>query len=57
MIERFIAPVLTFSTLIAGHVAIAMALFATPAVQPTEQVAKTPVIQLEAVLITAKRVS
>jgi hypothetical protein len=57
MIERFIAPVLTFSTLIAGHVAIAMALFATPAAQSTEQVAKAPVIQLEAVVITAKRAS
>ena len=57
MIERYIAPVLTFSVLIAGHVAIAMALFATPAVQSTEQVAKTPVIQLEAVIITGKRLS
>jgi hypothetical protein len=57
MIERFIAPVLTFSTLIAGHVAIAMALFATPTAQSTEQVAKAPVIQLEAVVITAKRAS
>jgi hypothetical protein len=57
MIERFIAPVLTFATLIAGHVAIATALFATPAAQSTEQVAKAPVIQLEAVVITAKRAS
>jgi len=57
MIERFIAPVLTFATLIAGHVAIATALFATPAAQSTEQVAKVPVIQLEAVVVTGKRVS
>jgi len=58
MIERFIAPALTFSTLIAGHVAIAMALFATPAAQqPSEQVAKAPVIQLEAVIVTGKRTS
>jgi hypothetical protein len=57
MIERFIAPALTFSVLIAGHVAIASALFASPAVQPAEQVAKAPVIQLETVVITAKRVS
>ena len=57
MIERFIAPVLTFSVLIAGHVAIASALFASPAVQSAQQVAKAPVIQLETVVITAKRVS
>jgi hypothetical protein len=57
MIERFIAPVLTFSVLIAGHVAIASALFASPAVQPAEQVVKAPVIQLETVIVTGKRVS
>ena len=57
MIERFIAPGLTFSGLIAGHVAIAMALFSSPATQPVEQVAKAPAIQLEAVVITAKRTS
>ncbi|MEO8152499.1 MAG: hypothetical protein ABJA94_09990 [Rhodoglobus sp.] len=57
MIERYIAPTLTFSVLIAGHVAIAMALFTTPAVRSADQVAKTPVIQLEAVVITGKRVS
>jgi len=57
MIERFIAPALTFATLIAGHVAIATALFATPAAQSTEPVVKAPVIQLEAVVITAKRAS
>jgi hypothetical protein len=34
-----------------------MALFATPTAQSTEQVAKAPVIQLEAVVITAKRAS
>jgi hypothetical protein len=57
MIERFIAPALTFSVLIAGHVAIAMALFSSPAAQPLEQVAKAPIIQLETVVITAKRTS
>ena len=57
MIERFIAPALTFSVLIAGHVAIAMALFSSPATQSVEQVTKAPVIQLEAVVITAKRTS
>lgn len=57
MIERFIAPALTFSVLIAGHVAIAMAMFSSPAAQPVEQVAKAPVIQLETVVITAKRTS
>jgi len=57
MIERFIAPVLTFSVLIAGHIAIATALFSSPAAQPVEQVAKAPALQLEAVVITAKRTS
>ena len=57
MIERFIAPALTFAVLIAGHVAIATALFAAPAAQPTEAVAQAPVIQLETVVITGKRVS
>ena len=57
MIERFIAPALTFAVLIAGHVAIATALFATPAAQPTEAVAQAPVIQLETVVITGTRVS
>lgn len=57
MIERFIAPALTFSVLIAGHVAIAMALFSSPVAQPVDPVAKAPVIQLEAVVITAKRTS
>jgi len=57
MIERFIAPVLTFSVLIAGHVAIASTLFASPVVQSAEQVAKAPVIQLEMVVVTGKRVS
>ena len=57
MIERFIAPALTFAVLIAGHVAIATALFAAPAAEPTEAVAQAPVIQLETVVITGKRVS
>ncbi|MGY4831381.1 hypothetical protein ACVNIS_22610 [Sphaerotilaceae bacterium SBD11-9] len=58
MIERFIAPVLTFSVLIAGHVAIASALLGAPAAKPVEQqMAKAPVIQLEAVIITGKRAS
>ena len=55
MIERFIAPALTFTVLIAGHLAIAMAMFGSPAVQPETQVAAAPVIQLETVVITAKR--
>jgi hypothetical protein len=33
MIERFIAPALTFAVLVGGHVAIAIALFAGPAPQ------------------------
>jgi hypothetical protein len=57
MIERFVAPALTFTVLIAGHVAIASAMFASPGVSPADQAAKLPVIQLEAVLITAKRSS
>jgi hypothetical protein len=57
MIERYFAPALTFAVLISGHVAIAMALFATPAAQPTEQVAKASVVQLETVIVTAKRSS
>jgi hypothetical protein len=57
MIERFIAPALTFAVLIAGHVAIATALFANPAATPAAEVAQAPVIQLETVVITAKRVS
>ncbi|MEO8152435.1 MAG: hypothetical protein ABI605_05145 [Rhizobacter sp.] len=58
MIERYIAPALTFAVLISGHLAIAMAMFATPvAQQPIEQMAKTPVIQLEAVVVTGKRIS
>ena len=58
MIERYIAPALTFAVLISGHVAIAMALFATPlAQQPAGQMAKAPIIQLEAVVITGKRTS
>jgi len=55
MIERFIAPALTFTVLIAGHGAIAMAMFGAPAVQPAAQIVAAPVIQLEAVVITAKR--
>ena len=55
MIERFIAPALTFTVLIAGHLAIAMAMFGSPAAQPQEQIATAPVIQLETVVVTAKR--
>ena len=58
MTERLIAPFLTFSVLIAGHVVIASALLGTPAQKPVEQqLAKAPVIQLEAVVITGKRAS
>ncbi len=57
MIERFIAPALTFTVLIAGHLAIAMAMFGSPAPQPAEQFAKAPVIQLEPVVIIGKRAS
>jgi hypothetical protein len=57
MIERYFAPALTFAVLISGHVAIAMALFATPAAQPVAEMAKAPALQLEAVVITAKRTS
>lgn len=59
MIERFIAPALTFTVLISGHLAIAMAMFGSTApVQPAEQqFAKAPVIQLEPVIITGKRAS
>lgn len=57
MIERFIAPALTFAVLIAGHVAIASAMFGAPAPQPEQPVAKAPVIQLEAVIVTGKRAS
>jgi hypothetical protein len=37
MIERFVAPALTFIVLIAGHVAIASALLAGPAPQTNDQ--------------------
>lgn len=57
MIERYFAPALTFSVLIAGHLAIATAMFSGPAVQTTEPLAQAPVIQLETVVVTAKRVS
>lgn len=57
MIERYVAPALTFSVLIAGHLAIAMAMFSGPVVQTTEPVAQAPVIQLDTVIVTAKRVS
>jgi len=58
MIERFIAPALTFTVLISGHLVIAMAMFSSTApARPTEQLAKAPVIQLEPVVITGKRAS
>jgi hypothetical protein len=46
MIERFIAPVLTFAVLIAGHVAIAASLFSGPSQAAPEMVAKAPAITL-----------
>ena len=55
MIERYLAPVMTFSVLIAGHLAIAMALFGASDKAPADAVARKPVLQLEAVVITAKR--
>lgn len=54
MFERLIAPVLTFAVLIAGHLVIASALFSAPAPADT---AAVPVVQLEKVMITGKRVS
>ncbi|MBC7954254.1 MAG: hypothetical protein H7Y33_00095 [Cytophagales bacterium] len=57
MIERFFVPALTFSVLIAGHMAIAMAMFATPAAQPANQVASVPTVELPIVIVTAKRAS
>lgn len=56
-IDRILAPVLTFAVLIGGHVAIASALFASPAPKPAEVVAQAPVIQLEEVVIIGKRAS
>lgn len=44
MIDRFIAPVLTFALLIAGHVAIVGALLNGPSPAHAELVAKAPVI-------------
>jgi hypothetical protein len=59
MIERYIAPALTFTVLIGGHIAIVMAMFASPAPQATVQAqrppASTPVTQLETVVVTGKR--
>jgi hypothetical protein len=55
MIERFFAPALTFSVLIAGHVAIAMAMFASPAAPTADQVAKANVVEMPMVMVTAKR--
>jgi hypothetical protein len=46
MIERFIAPVLTFAVLIAGHVAIAASLFSGPSQAAPEMVVKAPVMSL-----------
>lgn len=43
MIERYIAPLLTFGVLIAGHLAIAAALFSGPSQAGAEVVAKAPV--------------
>ena len=42
MIDRYIAPALTFALLIAGHVVIAAALLNGPSHAGTELVAKAP---------------
>ncbi len=60
MIDRYIAPALTFLVLIAGHVVVISSLFTTPAAQPAVNtvVATTnsaPVIVLERVVVTGKR--
>lgn len=57
MIERIVAPALTFLVLIASHAAIVSALFASPAPKAADVVAQAPVIQLEPVVIIAKRQS
>jgi hypothetical protein len=57
MIERFIAPALTFTVLIGGHVAIAMAMFSSPAAQDAVQAKTAPVVVMEAVIVTGKRTS
>lgn len=57
MIDRYIAPALTFAMLISGHLAIAMAMLSTPEANRAVEAAATPVVQLEPVVITAKRVS
>jgi len=57
MIDRYIAPALTFAMLISGHLAIAMAMLSTPETNRAMEAASTPVVQLAPVLVTAKRVS
>ncbi|MBX3622793.1 MAG: hypothetical protein KF891_22730 [Rhizobacter sp.] len=60
MIERYIAPALTFAVLLGGHVAIVSALLAGPAAQAdttAEPALAQQVLQLEPVVITAKRAS
>jgi hypothetical protein len=52
MIERFIAPTLTFIVLVGGHVAIATALFAGPAPQ-----ADAGTLTAKAEQVVAKRAS
>jgi hypothetical protein len=42
MIDRFIAPALTFSLLIAGHLVIVAALLNGPSQQRAEMMAKAP---------------
>jgi hypothetical protein len=56
MIERFIAPALTFAVLVGGHIAIATALLAGPAPQQAD----SPVLSARAVQaeqLAAKRAS
>jgi len=55
MIERFIAPALTFAVLLGGHVAIAAALFASPAPQADHAALNARAMQAEHVV--AKRTS
>ena len=57
MIDRIVAPFLTFAMLIGGTAAIASSLF-TEQAAPASQVAQSPaktVIVLDTVVITAKR--
>ena len=62
MFDRYIAPVLTFSVLIAGHVVIASALLGAPKApsadsQQLVRAKPVPVVQLDTVIVTGKRAS